>query len=162
MTAMRAANDDDGIAAAIEVLNRIERSIMTVVMDAGGESYIPRLTEALHDLSSVRLHIEGPDRHGQRSHGRTQRQATAILETAAGACIDVSLRDISAGGALIESDTIIASDTRTVLHIAGVPWGIPGVSRASRDGRTHLAFAQLPPERLLLFLKHLDQIFLRY
>ena len=159
---MQMPDAEDGLAAAIEVLNRAERTVMAVVMASESETCVPKLTGVLQDLSSVRMYLERPDIHGQRSFGRSQQQAVAILEQADGGTLEVSLRDLSAGGALIESDCAVASGSQVLLFVPGVLWGIPGIAKASQNGRVHIAFEKMPPARLLAFLKHLDRALLRY
>jgi len=159
---MQILADDARVLITIDILAQAEARLTRLVVDTADESVVMELATVLRDLGMIRMQVELPGPKDARMSARIHERAVVCVTRSDGRTIDAALHDISAGGALIESDWVITDGDRCLLQIPGVDQAVSAIARAAPRGMTHLVFWGLDASQVITLVKHIERHFLRY
>jgi len=151
-----------GAAIAIVLLTQAESRLVKLVVNVAEEDQALEIACVLRDLTAIRMQLELPGPMDKRTSARIHERAIVCLTREDGKVVDAALHDISAGGALIESDGAIADGEECLLRLPGVDQDVRAIARGGPNGMTHLVFSGLAASQVITLVKHLERHFLRY
>jgi len=147
---------------AIDLLTQAENRVIKLVANSPDEILVRELASVLSDLAGARMRIELPKPSDKRASARIHERGLVCVERGHHQKFDAALHDISAGGALIETDNPIPEGEVCSLQIPGHEHSVKAIVRSTVRGLTHLAFDKMPPSELILLVKHIERHFTRY
>ena len=153
---------DHEAATAVELLNQAEGRLVKLVVNIADEALATELAYVLRDLATVRMRVETPGPADKRTSARIHERAAVCVLRRDGRKTDAALHDISAGGALIESDAEIQEGENCSLQLHGLEQSVKAVARSTQHGMTHLVFNGLAAPQVIALVKHLERHFMRY
>lgn len=153
---------DDGVKTSIDLLIQAENRLVKLVVNIADEALVKELASVLSDLAVVRMQIELPRPSDKRTSARIHERGLVCVERGHGQRLDAALHDISAGGALIETDDPIPEGENCTIQIPGIEHSVKAIVRSTRRGLTHLVFDGIQPSELIILVKHIERHFTRY
>jgi len=153
---------DSKATIVTERLVQAENRLVKLVLGVDNEALASEIARVLRDIAAVRMQIEVPSSADKRSSARIHEHASVFVTSSAGQKIEAALHDISAGGALIETDTQIAAGEIYTLQIPGLDNPVSAITRSAREGMTHLAFEGVAAPQVIALVKHIERHFVRY
>ncbi len=159
---MSQTDADDGVKNPIDLLTRAESRLLKLAITITDEAHVLELAGVLRDLATVRLGIELPRPSDKRSGARIHERGVVCVKRGDDRRLEAGLHDISAGGALIESDSPMSDGETCTLQIPGLEHSVKAIVRSTQRGLTHLAFDGIKSSEIVLLLKHIERHFARY
>lgn len=146
----------------IHLLAAAERRLLRIAAQSSTEESVHEIGAVLRDLAQARMNLELPLAADKRSGARIQEQAAVVMTLADGSTCEAVLHDLSAGGALLESDRGIPLGERCAVKLPGLEAPVRGIVRSSHSGLVHIAFEDISVTEVITILKHIERRYLRY